>query len=100
MIWTRSLCVRLDGRAGEAERCSPLLPPFGGEEGGAVARRLARVGACVEELCLMGVERDEVPADVGSAGGFEGSLTRKSLRACAALAMERMWRDPWGDGAS
>jgi hypothetical protein len=69
MIWRRSQCV--DGQAGEAGRCSPLLAPFGGEEGGAFARSLARVGACAGELRLMAIERDGVPADVSRAGGGE-----------------------------
>ena len=62
----------------------------GGGVKGAVARDLARVGACANELRLMGVERDEVPPDVGRAGGGKGSLSRKASRACAPQAIERM----------
>jgi hypothetical protein len=94
MIWKRSLCVRLDGRAGEDVGCSPLLPPFGGEKGGAVVRSLARVGACADEVSFMGVKRNGVPADIGRADGGEGSLARKSSRVCAPSAMDRIWRGP------
>ncbi len=62
-----------------------------------MARRFMRVGACANELSLMGSERDEVLADVGRAGGGESSVGRKSSRACSPPAIERMWRDPsWG----
>ena len=36
--------------------------------GGAVARILERNGACANELRLMGVEREEMPANVGITG--------------------------------
>ena len=39
------------------------------DDGGVVARILARVETCADEPRLMGVEKEEVPADVGSAGG-------------------------------
>ena len=57
--------MRLDGRAGEDVGYSPLMPLFGGEEEGAVARSLVRVGACADELRFMGVDRSGVLADVG-----------------------------------
>ena len=57
IIWRRSLCACLGRRAGDDGGCPPWWSPFGGEVGGAVARNLARVGACAEELRLMGVER-------------------------------------------
>jgi hypothetical protein len=79
MIWRRSLCARLVGRAGEDGGCPPIRPPLGGE-GGATALSLARVGACADQLRLMGVERDEVPTEVGKAGRAEGSLSRKLAR--------------------
>jgi hypothetical protein len=68
------------------------IPVFhrGGWGGGVAALRLARVGAYADELRLMGVERDEVPTAVGRAGGAEGSLKRKSSRACGLPVMERM----------
>ncbi len=44
-----------------------------------MARSVARVGACADELRLMGVERDWVPADVGRAGGGEGSIKENRL---------------------
>ena len=52
---TRSLCVRLVERASEDVVCPPFRPPLGGEEGSDVARSLARVGACADELRLMGL---------------------------------------------
>jgi hypothetical protein len=71
----------------------------GGECARAVARSLARAGAGADELCLTGVERRGVlAAGVGRTGGGEGFLARKSSRACAPPAMERMSRGPWGDG--
>ena len=48
----------------------------------------------------MGVERDEVPTEVSRAIRAKSPLSRKSLRARGSPAMERMCRDPWGDGAS
>ena len=65
-----------------------------GEVGGASARNLTQVGACSDELRLMGVERDELPTKVGRAGGGRGSLSRKALKACEPLAIERMWSGP------
>ena len=61
-----------------------------GERGLPATLSLARVGACVDELHLMGVERDEVPIEVGRAFKAEGSLSRKSPRACRPPAMERV----------
>ena len=67
---------------------------------GASALNLARVGACADEIRLMGVERDELPTNVGRSGGGRDSLSRKMSRACGPPAMERMWSGPWGDGAN
>jgi hypothetical protein len=100
MIWRRSLCGRLGRRAGDGGGCPPLWIPLGGEVGGVVARSLARVGACADELRLMGVERAEVYTLVGRAGWGRGSLCKKVSRACGSLAMERMWSGHWGDGAN
>jgi len=98
MIWRRSLCARLVERVGETGGCPPFRVSIGGE--GVAALSLARVGTCADELRLMGVERDEVPTEVGRAVWVEGSLSKKSTRACGPPAMERMRRGPWGDGAS
>ncbi len=64
--------------------------PLVGEVESDVALSLVRVGACADELRLMGVERDEEPAGVGRAERSNGSLARKSSRACGPPAMERM----------
>ena len=67
IIWRRSLCGHLSGRAGDDGGCPPCWSPLGGEVGRAVALNLVRVGACADELRLMGVERDEVPTIVSRA---------------------------------
>jgi hypothetical protein len=67
--------------------------------GGVVARSLARVGACADELRLMGEERAEVYTLAGRVGGGRGSLCKVS-RACGPPALGRMWSGPWGDGAN
>ena len=61
--------THLFGRASEAGGARPLWSPLGGDGEGALARILARVGTCADEFRLMGVERDEVLANVGSAVG-------------------------------
>ena len=61
---------------------------------GATACNLARVGACADELRLMGVERAEVSTLVGRVRGGIGSLSKKASRACEPPAMERMWSGP------
>ena len=66
----------------------------------AVVLSLARVGACADELGLMGVERDELPTRVGRARGGQGSLSMNISRACGPPAIERMWCGPWGDDAN
>jgi hypothetical protein len=88
MIWRRSLCAPLVGRAGEDGGCPPIRALLGGE--GAAALILARVGACPDELRLMGVERGEVPTEVGRVVWAEGSLSRKASKAYGPPAMERM----------
>ena len=55
-----------------------------------MARGLARVGACADELRLMGVARDEVLAVVGRACSGEGSRASKSSRAWSPPAIETM----------
>ena len=59
--------------------------------GSVAACSLARVGACADELRLVGVERAEVSTFVGRVGGGVGSLSMKASRACGPPAMERMW---------
>jgi hypothetical protein len=81
------LCERLGRRGGDdggfLYRWSPL------REGvvGVTACNLMRVGACADELCLMGVVRVEVFTLVGRVGGGVGSLSKKSLRACGPPAI-------------
>ena len=65
-----------------------------------MARNLARVGACADELRLMGLERFEVATVVERVGDGRGSLSRKVSSACGPPAIERMWSGPWGDGAN
>ena len=90
MIWRRSPYARLVGWAYADGGCPPFRFPFGEEGMGAVALSLARVGACADELRLLGVERDEITTEMDSASGAEGSLSRKSSRACGPPAMKRM----------
>ena len=71
-----------------------LVAPLGGEVGDVTACSLVRVGACADELRLMGVVRDEAFTLVGRMGGGVGSLSRKASRACGPPAMERMWSGP------
>ncbi len=68
--------------------------------GGVVARSLARVGACANELRLLGVERAELYTLVERVGGDRGFLCKKVSRACEPPAMERIWSGPWEDGAN
>jgi hypothetical protein len=60
------------------------------ERGEFYARVLVRVGACADELRLMGVERAEAFTLVGRVGGGVGSLSKKASRASEPPAMERM----------
>jgi hypothetical protein len=89
-MWRRSLWARRVGRVGEDRgarlRCSPL----GGEREGVVPRILARFGACPDDLHLIGGEREEVRACVGSAGGGWGSDVRNTSRARVPPSIERM----------
>ena len=66
IIRRRLLCGRLGRRAGDDGVVPPpWWFPLEGEAGGAAARSLARVGACADELRLMGVERAEMSILVG-----------------------------------
>jgi hypothetical protein len=100
MIWRKASCGRRVGRGREEGGCPPLRLPLVGEVGGAATLRFVRVGACADELCLMGVGWDKV-----SPGGSRGereicSLARKSSSAYGLPAIEWMWRGLWGDGAN
>jgi hypothetical protein len=90
MTLRRSLCARLVGRACDDGGCPPFRFSLGEEWMGAAALSLARVGSCADELRLLGVERDEITTEMDSASGAEGSLSRKSSRACGPPAMKRM----------
>jgi hypothetical protein len=94
IIWRKSLCGRLSGRAGDKGGCPLCWCPLGREVGRAAEFNLVRVGACADELRLLGVERDGVPTIVGRAGGGRGSLSRKVSRACEPPDIERMCNGP------
>ena len=64
--------------------------PSEGRGAGATACSLVRVGACADELRLMGVERAEAFTLVGMVGRGVGSLSKKASRASGPLDMERM----------
>ena len=88
------------GRGG-VEGLAPLgvVPREGGVAGG-FARIVVRVGACADELRLMGVVRVVYAAARERAGGGCGSVERNASRAAIPSCMERMWTVPWGDGAN
>jgi hypothetical protein len=90
IMWRRSLWARRVGPAGEDEGARSRYSPHGGEGEGVVARILERVGACANKLLLMGVEREEVRAKVGKAGGGWGSDARNACRGRFPPSMERM----------
>jgi len=96
----RYVCERLGGQTREDGGCLPCRSPLGVGGRAASALNLARVGACADELRLMGIERDELPTNVGRAGGGIGSLSMKASRACEPPATERMWSGPWEDGTN
>ena len=75
-----------EGGEGGRPRCSPL----GGEGEEVVARILARVGACADELRLLEVEREKVHGSMGSAGEDWGSYARNTSRARVPPSMELM----------
>ena len=60
---------------------------------------LVRVGACADEVCLMGGGRGSTLAGVSVEGRDSASVARKISSACAPPAIERMWRKPCGEGA-
>ncbi len=66
------------------------VPPLKGEVGGATACDSVRVGACADELRLMGVERTDLFTLVRRVGGDVASLSKKASRVYGPLVMERM----------
>jgi len=82
------------GWGGQGVPALVILPRRGWEVGGAPARNLARIGACADDLRLMGVERSGVFILVGRVGVGRGSLSMKVSRACGPPTIERMWSGP------
>ena len=58
-----------------------------------------RVGACADELNLMGGERGSISDGVFGTGKDSASISRKVSSAWAPPAIERMWQGPCGEGA-
>jgi hypothetical protein len=86
--------VRRVGRAGDDGRALWGCPlPFGGGAG-KVLLSFVRVGACADELRLMGVTRVVKVADRGGPGGGWGSVARNTSRAAAPPRMERICSVP------
>ena len=56
-MWRRSECGRLVGRAGDDGEAFVGNIPLGGGDAGQTACIFVRVGACADELRLMGVTR-------------------------------------------
>ena len=69
-------------------------PPSEGRWGVLRLAVWCKVGACADELRLMGVERAEVFTLVGRVGEGVGGHSRKVSRTCGHPAMERMWSGP------
>ncbi len=59
---------------------------------------LMRVGACADELRLMGVGRRSVTARCLTKIEKKASLARKKSSALSPPVIERMWFGPWGEG--
>ncbi len=74
--------------------------PWGGGARGAVVFRFVRVGACADELRLMGAGRSEVSTEVFEVEGGRGSLVRNSSSARVPPDIERIRRGPCGEGAN
>ena len=94
IIRRRSLRGRLRRRGGDDGGLSSRWTPLREGVEGASACNFMRVGACADELRLMGVVRAEAFTLVGRVGGGVGSLSRKASRAFGPPAMERMWSGP------
>ena len=56
-MWRRSECGRLMGRAGDDGEARVGCTPLDGGDDGPTTRSFVRVGACADELRLMGVTR-------------------------------------------
>ena len=56
-MWRSSECGRLVGRAIDDGEALVGFISLGGGDFGQTARSFVRVGACADELCLMGVTR-------------------------------------------
>ena len=56
-MWKRSECGRLVGRVGDDGEAFVGYIPLGGGDYGHTASSFVRVGACADELRLMGVTR-------------------------------------------
>ena len=61
---------------------------------------LMRIGACADELGLMGGERGVTLDGVSCADKDSAFEARKVSSAWAPPAIVRMWRGPYGKGAS
>ena len=68
-MWRRSGCARLTGLGGDLGGALGECVPLGGGGAGLVARLFVRVGACADELRLMGVTLAVYVADRGVFGG-------------------------------
>jgi len=69
IISRRSKWASRVGWAGEDGGARHHCSPLGSEDEGDKVRILTRGNACADELRLMGVEREEVRAEVGSTNG-------------------------------
>jgi hypothetical protein len=78
----------------------PLSKRGGGEKSEYISCCDLRVGACANELRLMGVERGSTLDGVSRAFEDRSSVSRKKSSAWAPPAMQRMWQGPNGEGAS
>jgi len=74
---------------------SPLSRRGGGEEGVNIS---LRIGACTDELRLVGGELGSTLDGVSSSFEDSASAARKMSSAWAPPAMERMWQWPFGEG--
>ncbi len=84
IICRESPCGRQVGRGGEEGVCPPFRLPLGGVVGGAAAFRFVRVGACADELRLMGVGRSRVSTGVVGVVRVRGFFVRKSSKCMLA----------------
>jgi len=99
-IWRRSECGRLVGRADDDGEALVGFIPLGGGDAGQTARSFVRVGACADELRLMGVNRVVWVADRGGPDGGWGSVEKNASRASDPPWMDRMFAVPCGGGAN